>query len=253
MAYLKISYQIWTNEAVVEALELISNVVVSSFSNNVFESRHHVIDEAFMNSLVHGRLSLLSSLYIQNLHQRLDGDALQEHREINHANCRCHKQRLQFHMRRIDQQNEGKSNCSTQATIRHDKLIDFRKLVNSKFVCHVDEKYHTCEEVKCQRHGSSATNHQSLTNDSENRAENYCQENKPGVPSVVVVDRSNSQEHENNRFRGAAQHLQGIFYCCVGFVRYIGLHIIFHGYTTKSYSASESIFTWCTTGMPCRS
>jgi predicted tellurium resistance membrane protein TerC len=57
---------------------------------------------------------------------------------------------------------------------------------------------------------------------------------------VAIVDRCNSQEHENNCFRGAAQHFQGIFYGCMGFVRYIGLHIIFHGYTTKSYSVKCS-------------
>lgn len=51
MMYLKISYQVWTNEAVVEALELITNIVVASLADDVFQARHHVIDETLVNSL----------------------------------------------------------------------------------------------------------------------------------------------------------------------------------------------------------
>lgn len=143
--YLKISYQIWTNETVVETLKLISNIVVSSFSYNVFESRHHVIDKALMNSLIHRRFTFFRSLHVQNLYERLYGDALKEYREINHANCRCNEKRLQWNVLWVDQQNEGKCNCPSQATVRHHKLIDFREFMNPKFVGHEDENYHTCE------------------------------------------------------------------------------------------------------------
>lgn len=51
MMYLKISYQVWTNEAVVEALELITNIVVASLADYVFQARHHVIDETLVNTL----------------------------------------------------------------------------------------------------------------------------------------------------------------------------------------------------------
>jgi hypothetical protein len=54
---------------------------------------------------------------------------------------------------------------------------------------------------------------------------------------VAVVDGGNTEEHEDDGLRRAAQHLQGIFDRRVRLVRYIGLHVIFHGYTTKSYSA----------------
>jgi hypothetical protein len=174
MMYLKISYQIWTNETVVKALKLISNIVVASFSDNVFKTRHHVIDKAFMDSLVHRRFPLFSSLNIQNLHQRLYCNTLKEHREINHANCRCHKQRLKLHMFRVDQQNQGKSDGTTQATVRHDKLIDFRQLVNSKFVCHEDEKYHTCEKdsrvsLTCGENSRVVINHSPITRKNEQK------------------------------------------------------------------------------------
>lgn len=126
MMYLKISYQIWTNETVVETLKLVAYVVVASFSYNVFEACHHVIDKTLMNSLIHGWLSFLCSLDVQNLYERLDGYALKEYREINHANCRCNEQRLKWHVLWVNQQNKSKSNCPSQATIRHDKLINAR-------------------------------------------------------------------------------------------------------------------------------
>lgn len=149
--YLKVSYQIWTNETVVKTLKLVAHVVIASFSYNVFESRHHVIDKALMNSLVHSRLSFLCSLNIQNLHERLYGNALEEYREVNHANCRCNKQRLKWHVFWVNQQNKSESNCPSQATIWHDKLINARQLVDPEFVCHESENYHTCEQIKCYR------------------------------------------------------------------------------------------------------
>lgn len=50
--YLKVSYQIWTNETVVESFEFIANIVVSSLSDNIFQASHHVINETLMNTLV---------------------------------------------------------------------------------------------------------------------------------------------------------------------------------------------------------
>lgn len=126
MNYLKISYQIRTNEAIVEAFKLVANVVVSSFAHNVLEASHHMIDETLVNSLVHGRLSLFSALHIQNPYKRLDGDALKEHGEINHAYCRRHKQRLEWDVFRVNQQHESERDCPSEAAVRHNELIDFR-------------------------------------------------------------------------------------------------------------------------------
>lgn len=78
------------------------------------------------------------------------------------------------------------------------------------------------------------------TNHSEKRAEQYCQENEPSVPFVAIVDCRDSQKHEDNRLRRAAQHFQGIFYCCVGLAGYVGLHIVLHRDATESY-AGENI------------
>ena len=117
MMYLKISYQIWTNEAVVKTLKLITNVVVSSFSHNVLETRHHVINEALVNSFVHCWLALLGTFDVQNLYERFYGDALKEHCEINHTNCRCHKQGLQFDVSRVDQKHQSKCDRPSQATV----------------------------------------------------------------------------------------------------------------------------------------
>lgn len=49
--HLEISNQVRTDEAVVEALELIADVVISSFADNVFETSHHVVDEPLVYSL----------------------------------------------------------------------------------------------------------------------------------------------------------------------------------------------------------
>lgn len=56
-----------------------------------------------MNPLVHGRFPLLSCLDIQHLDQRLDGDALDEHREVDDGDGGCHEHGLQLHDLRVDQ------------------------------------------------------------------------------------------------------------------------------------------------------
>lgn len=79
-----------------------------------------------------------------------------------------------------------------------------------------------------------------LTDDAEDRTEYYCEDNEPRVPNVITIDCRNSEEHENNCFWRAAQHLQGILDGCMGFMRYIGFHVIFHGNTTESDSVGET-------------
>lgn len=56
---------------------------------------------------------------------------------------------------------------------------------------------------------------------------------------MAIIDCRHSEEHEDDSFRGATQHLQGIFYCCMGLVRYVRLNIILHGYTAESYSVGK--------------
>lgn len=56
---------------------------------------------------------------------------------------------------------------------------------------------------------------------------------------MAIIDCCHSEEHEDDSFRGATQHFQGVFYSCMGLVRYIGLNIILHGNSTKSYSVEN--------------
>lgn len=69
------------------------------------------------NYLIHRRFAFLGSFHIQDPHERFYGDALQENGEINHANCRCYEQWLQWNVLLIDQQNEREGNGASKAAI----------------------------------------------------------------------------------------------------------------------------------------
>jgi hypothetical protein len=54
---------------------------------------------------------------------------------------------------------------------------------------------------------------------------------------MTIADSGHTQEHEDDGFRGTAQHLHCILDSCMGFVRNVGLHIILHCNTTKCNAA----------------
>lgn len=68
-----------------------------------------------MDALVHRRLLLARSFHIQEFHQRLYGNALQKHGEIDDGNGRRYEHRLRLHALLFYQQSEGKRNGSTEA------------------------------------------------------------------------------------------------------------------------------------------
>ena len=45
---------------------------------------------------------------------------------------------------------------------------------------------------------------------------------------MAVVDRGQAEEHEDDRLRGAAQHLHGVLHRRVGLVRDVRLHVVLH-------------------------
>lgn len=57
-----------------------------------------------------------------------------------------------------------------------------------------------------------------LTYRPKHRTKQNRQKNEPGIPDVATVYRSDTQKHEDNRFRAARNHFQGIFYCGVRFM-----------------------------------
>jgi len=164
-----------------------------------------VINEALMNALIHCGFAFFCSLHIQNSHEWLNCDALQEHREVNDANCRCNKQRLQLDVIGIDQQHQGECNGASQAAIRHDKLIHLRQFVDAESIRHGNEYNDAC----CVRRTETTLDESfdwkerrkaTLTNNAEKRAKQYCQQDEPSVPLMAIVDCRNTQKHENNRF-----------------------------------------------------
>lgn len=198
-----------TNEFVVEPLELIAQIVIARFANNIFNASHQMINETLVNALVHGGLLLVRPLHVEELNQRLDCDSLNEYREIDHGNGCRHEHRLQRHMILVDQQHQSECDGTAQSAIRHNELIDHGQLVQPKLV----------------RHGGQDGN----AYRTEYRTEHYRQHHKPGVPVVPVVDGRHAQEHEYDRFGRAGHHFQGVLYGCVGFLRDVRLHIVFHG------------------------
>lgn len=82
-----------------------------------------------MDPLVHCGLSLLRPFHTQQFNQRLNRDALQEHRKVNHRNGCRHKDRLRLHVLRVDEQDQSESHGATQPTVRHHKLVNVRQFV----------------------------------------------------------------------------------------------------------------------------
>ena len=64
---------------------------ISQFSENTFHACDDVVHESSGDSLVHGRVLLRAGLHVQELDQRLDGDALNEHRPVDHGDRRSHE------------------------------------------------------------------------------------------------------------------------------------------------------------------
>lgn len=92
------------------------------------------ITHSFVNTLVHGGLAFIGSLHIQDLHQRLDGDALQEDSKVDHSYCGGNKHVLLLDHILIHQQDQGEGNSTTQSTIGHHKLIHSRQLVQAEAI-----------------------------------------------------------------------------------------------------------------------
>lgn len=57
--------------------------------------------DPLMNPLIHSRFPLFCGFYVQHLHQWLDGDSLNEHREINHGYRGGDEHGLEFNYRRV--------------------------------------------------------------------------------------------------------------------------------------------------------
>lgn len=49
------------------------------------------------------------------------------------------------------------------------------------------------------------------------------------------------QEHKNDRFGRATQHLHGVFDGGVRFMGNIRFHVVFHGYSAKGYPVESSM------------
>lgn len=134
LSNLQISDEHGPNELVVEPLEFVAHIVVARFADNVLNAGHQMVDEALVDAFVHGRFLLVGALHIQELDQRLDGDALQEHRKVDDRNRGGHEHWLQRHVLLVDEQDQRKGHSTAKSSIGHYKLIDTRQLVQPKLV-----------------------------------------------------------------------------------------------------------------------
>lgn len=116
-SHLQIPNQVRTNETIIEALKFITDGVVAGLADDIFQTRHHVIYKALMNSLIHRGLSLFSALDIENAHEGLYCDALKEHGEVNHAYCRRNEERGQGHVMWVNEEHQCECNRPSQAAI----------------------------------------------------------------------------------------------------------------------------------------
>lgn len=71
-----------------------------------------------------------------------------------------------------------------------------------------------------------------LTQCPPNEAEEQSEANEGPVPLVVFPHRRHSHEHKNQGLADAAQHLHEIFYCGIGILGNILLHVFFHCHCT---------------------
>lgn len=68
-----------------------------------------------MDPLIHRRLALVGALHVQHPHQRLDGDALQEHGEVDDRDGGRHEHRLQRNVVRRDEEHQGEGDRTAKA------------------------------------------------------------------------------------------------------------------------------------------
>lgn len=78
----------------------------------------------------------------------------------------------------------------------------------------------------------------SLTDYPVHRTKQNGQEDEPRVPVVALVHGRDAQEHEDDRFRGTAQHFHRVFDRRVRLVGNVGFHVVFHGDTAEGYPAT---------------
>lgn len=160
-----------------------------------------------MNPLVHRNFLLLRPLHFQHLYQRLDRDSLQEDSKVNDADCTRDEHPLERHSI-VDQEGQGKGHSATQSSVGDHKLIDSRQLVEPETICHFNENGHADEPIE----------------DTEEDRQQY----KGDVKVVIVIDCGHAQEHEDDRFRRAGQHLQRILDRCVTLLADVRLDVILH-------------------------
>lgn len=77
-----------------------------------------------------------------------------------------------------------------------------------------------------------------VTKCTEDWTKDDCQQNEGRVPVVLVVDGIDAQEHEDDRFRAAAQHLHGVLDGRVRFGRNVAFDVVLHRDSAKSNPAS---------------
>ena len=173
-----------------------------------------------MEAFVHRLLPLIGALHFEEFHQRLDGDALEEDGEVDDGYGGRDEQRLSWNFLGVDEQNQGKSDGSTQSAVGHDKFL------------HVIQFMQTEAVGQFRQHDD--------TDGSEQRTEQNGQQDECRVPVVLVVDRVDAEEHENNRLRTAAQHLHGVFDGRVRFGRDVAFHVVFHRDAAERDPAAKS-------------
>lgn len=145
----------------------------------------------------------------------------------------------------IDQKDQGKTDCPSQASVGDDKLISKGHGIPPQLVNHSSQQQ---DPFRSGRGVPVSSQWMSVlyfilfyffTSGPPGEAEQQCGANKRPAPHVNILYGGDTQEDEDEGFAHAAPHLQEVLDAGVAALRYVGLHVLLHGHGTGHNAANK--------------
>lgn len=146
----------------------------------------------------------------------------------------------------IDQEDQGKADCPSQASVSDYELISKGHGIPPQLVNHSSQQQNPFRRGVCvSRHNDVCTfsilMSAFFTSGPPDEAEQQCGTNKRPAPHVNVLYGGDTQEDEDEGFAHAAPHLQEVLDAGVAALRYVGLHVLLHGHSAGHNAEQKQV------------
>jgi hypothetical protein len=136
---------------------------------------------------------------------------------------------------------EGECECDSAAesAVHHDELVDALELVQTIFVGEGGEDEDACMKEDILNGMVNVILKESLTDGSVDRAEDNGEYDERPVPFVVVMNRGDPKEHEDDGLRRAREHFHRVLHRRLRLGADVPLHVVLHRDAAKGDAGSR--------------